>query len=80
MRPVDRAGRIGVVRKEHLVFLSGNTYARVVHEVRRHGGDVMFKELTDELLDLTATVQGYRRAYLAEYRIILCCTCTVRFS
>jgi hypothetical protein len=40
----------------------------------------MFKELTDELLELTANVQGYRGAHLAEYRIILCCTCTVRFS
>jgi hypothetical protein len=38
----------------------------------------MFRELTEELLDLTATVHGYRRAYLAEYRIILCCTCTIR--
>jgi hypothetical protein len=42
--------------------------------------NAMFQELTDELLDLTASVQGYRRAYLAEYRIILCCTCTVRFA
>jgi hypothetical protein len=41
-------------------------------------GGEMFRELTDELLDLTATVHGYRRAYLAEYRIILCCTCTIR--
>jgi hypothetical protein len=40
----------------------------------------MFKELTDELLDLTAKPRGFRRAYLAQYRIILCCTCTVRFS
>jgi hypothetical protein len=39
----------------------------------------MFKELTDELLDLTATVQGYRKAYPAHYYIALCCTCTVRF-
>jgi hypothetical protein len=42
--------------------------------------NAMFQELTDDLLDLTASVQGYRRAYLAEYRIILCCTCTVRFA
>jgi hypothetical protein len=40
----------------------------------------MFRALTDELLDLTATQQGFRRAYLAEYRIILCCTCTVKFQ
>jgi hypothetical protein len=46
----------------------------------REGGDEMFKELTGELLDLTATAQGYRRAYLADYRIILCCTCTVRWQ
>jgi hypothetical protein len=39
----------------------------------------MFKELTDELLDLTATVQGRRKAYLAR-QIILCCTCTVRWQ
>jgi hypothetical protein len=39
----------------------------------------MFRALTDELLDLTATQQGYRRAYLADFRIILCCTCTVRW-
>jgi hypothetical protein len=44
----------------------------------RKGGDEVFKELTDELLDLSATVQGYRRAYLAQARIILCCTCTFR--
>ena len=40
----------------------------------------MFKELTDELLDLSASTRGYRRAYLAQYRIILCCTCTVQFQ
>lgn len=39
----------------------------------------MFKELTDELLDLTATVQGRRKAYLAR-QIILCCTCTLRWQ
>ena len=38
----------------------------------------MFKELTDELLDLTATVQGYRRAFLAQARRpgSLCCSCS----
>jgi hypothetical protein len=40
----------------------------------------MFRTLTDELLDLTVTQRGFRRAYLAEYRIILCCTCTVTFQ
>jgi hypothetical protein len=55
------------------------------HLLSKHSGsrrevNAMFQELTDELLDLTASVQGYRRAYLAEYRIILCCTCTVRFA
>jgi hypothetical protein len=40
----------------------------------------MFEELTDELLELRANVRGYRRAYLAGYRIILCCTCTIRFA
>jgi hypothetical protein len=40
----------------------------------------MFRTLTDELLDLTVTQRGYRRAYLAEYRLILCCTCTVTFQ
>jgi hypothetical protein len=39
----------------------------------------MFKELTDELLDLTATTQGYRKAFLAR-SIVLCTTCTVRFQ
>jgi hypothetical protein len=37
----------------------------------------MFKQLTDELLELTATQQGYRRAYLAQRgRGSLCCSCT----
>jgi hypothetical protein len=37
----------------------------------------MFKELTDELLELTATQQGYRNAYLAQRgRGSLCCSCT----
>jgi hypothetical protein len=40
----------------------------------------VFKELTDDLLDLRASVRGYRRAYLAQTRIILCCTCTVKFQ
>ena len=40
----------------------------------------MFRALTDELLDLTATEQGFRRAYLAEWRITLCCTCTIKFA
>jgi hypothetical protein len=39
----------------------------------------MFKELTDELLDVTATAQGYRKAFLARH-IVLCCTCTVRWQ
>jgi hypothetical protein len=35
----------------------------------------MFKELTGELLDLNATEQGYRSAYLAQTRRpILCCS------
>jgi hypothetical protein len=38
----------------------------------------MFRELTDDLLDLTATTQGYRKAFLAR-SIVLCTTCTVRF-
>jgi hypothetical protein len=46
---------------------------------RRKEVTEMFKQMTDELLDLTATVQGYRRAYLA-HRIILCCTCTMRWE
>jgi streptolysin S family bacteriocin protoxin len=36
----------------------------------------MFKELTDELLDLTTTVQGYRKAFLAQRGGPLCCSCT----
>jgi hypothetical protein len=38
----------------------------------------MFKYLTDELLDLTATVQGYRKAFLAQTRRLgsLCCSCS----
>jgi hypothetical protein len=36
----------------------------------------MFKELTDELLELTATVQGYRRAFLAQRRGPACCSCS----
>lgn len=38
----------------------------------------MFKELTDELLELTASVQGYRRAFLAQTRNTgpLCCSCS----
>lgn len=38
----------------------------------------MFKELTHELLDLTAMAQGYRNAHLAELRpgiLCGCCTC-----
>jgi hypothetical protein len=38
----------------------------------------MFKELTDELLDLKATTQGYRRAFLA-HSWVLCTTCTIKF-
>jgi hypothetical protein len=41
----------------------------------------MFKELTEELLDLTVTPQRYRNAYLAQTRraVNLCCSscCTV---
>ena len=43
----------------------------------------MFKELTDELLDLTVSVQGYEKAFLAQIRRpgeLCCCTsscCTV---
>jgi hypothetical protein len=37
----------------------------------------MFKELTDELLELKATQQGYRKAYLAQRgRGSLCCSCS----
>jgi hypothetical protein len=36
----------------------------------------MFKELTVELLDLTATAQGYRKAFLAQRRGPLCCSCS----
>lgn len=39
----------------------------------------MFTELSAELLDLTATARGGRRAYLAR-QIILCCTCTLRWA
>jgi hypothetical protein len=40
----------------------------------------MFRELTDELLDLSVKPQRYRRAYLAQTRRpLLCCSscCTV---
>jgi hypothetical protein len=40
----------------------------------------MFRELTDELLDLSVKPQLYRRAYLAQTRRpLLCCSscCTV---
>lgn len=37
----------------------------------------MFKVLNDELLDLTATAQGYREAYLAQIEpAMLCCCCS----
>jgi hypothetical protein len=40
----------------------------------------MFKELTDELLELTATHQRYRKAYLAQSgggrSGSLCCSCS----
>ena len=37
----------------------------------------MFKELTDELLDLIATPQCHRKAYLAQTRRgSLCCSCS----
>jgi streptolysin S family bacteriocin protoxin len=38
----------------------------------------MFKELTEELLDLTANMQAYRNAYLAQTRRpgSLCCSCS----
>lgn len=37
----------------------------------------MFSELTDELLDLTVTVRGYRKAFLAQTRPgSLCCSCS----
>jgi hypothetical protein len=42
----------------------------------RHEVEAMFKELTDELLDLTATVRGYRKAFLAQRRGALCCSCS----
>jgi hypothetical protein len=37
----------------------------------------MFMDLTDELLELSATVRGYRKAFLAQTgRGSLCCSCT----
>jgi hypothetical protein len=38
----------------------------------------MFNELTDELLDLTATARGFQRAFLAQTRQpgSLCCSCS----
>jgi hypothetical protein len=37
----------------------------------------MFKELTDDLLNLTATPRGYRKAFLAQTgRGALCCSCS----
>jgi hypothetical protein len=37
----------------------------------------MFKDLIDELLDLRATVHGYRNAFLADTeRGSLCCSCS----
>lgn len=60
----------------------------------RHGGNVnvsvakgvdMFKELTEELLDLRADVRGYGAAVYAVNEdgggggtLVLCCTCTFR--
>jgi hypothetical protein len=59
----------------------GNAYARTsCRDTTTKEVTEMFRALTDELLDLTATQQGYRRAYLADHRIILCCTCTVRWA
>jgi streptolysin S family bacteriocin protoxin len=37
----------------------------------------MFKELADDLLDLTATAQRYRKPFLANMQPgMLCCCCT----
>jgi hypothetical protein len=35
----------------------------------------MFKELTDELLDLTVTTKGYRGALYAAAQLSCSCTC-----
>jgi hypothetical protein len=45
---------------------------------KRKEVEAMFKELTDELLDLTATMQSYHKAYLAQTRRpgSLCCSCS----
>ena len=61
------------------ILFSLQTTHTVADDFDAEGGDYMFKELTGELLDLTATVQGYRNAFLAR-QIILCCTCTVRWQ
>jgi hypothetical protein len=38
----------------------------------------MFQDLTEELLDLTVTVRGYQKAFLAQTRQpgSLCCSCS----
>jgi hypothetical protein len=36
----------------------------------------MFKDVTNELLDLTATTHGHRKAFLAQRRGPLCCSCS----
>jgi hypothetical protein len=56
-----------------------NHYARRVPAAARRAKEVhaMFKELADELLDLTATAQPYRKPYLAQMRPgMLCCCCS----
>jgi hypothetical protein len=39
----------------------------------------MFKELTDDLLDLAATASGHRNALYA-VKVYLCCSCSCCWS
>ena len=73
--------RMGVVPQQDTLDFELTLYENLLVYGRYFGlPKDLIKTRADELLDLTASVRGYRRAYLAQYRIILCCTCTLRFA
>jgi hypothetical protein len=54
--------------------LTATTLGRIGRRAGEKEVEPVFKELTDELLELTATAQGYRKAFLAQRHGPLCCT------
>jgi hypothetical protein len=73
--------------ERHLVLCSEIRHRGNSHRLRPGKGCVMFDELTEEMLDLSASVRGYGAATYAVVddepgccggcgTIVLCCTCT----